>query len=202
MLIASIGSPVSSAVARSVVLSIVYCCSVSCLAICICYCCSVGRSVIPSTFRVPLSKLPDLEIPVRPVCLKTTGHRRTHHRTLEDTTGHTTGHRSEWNKTLLQNRGFWGLWTPKCDCSSSRLQKAHHCVNLRRIVCASKSEAEVTNNKKNCAWGIVASVSTHSYGIWWWLDRTQHELCCTHIRIDVDGKWIFMYCIICAYIIL
>jgi len=23
-----------------------------------------------------------------------------------------------------------------------------------------------------------------------------------HIRIDVDGKWIFMYCIICAYIIL
>jgi len=54
-----------------------------------------------------------------------------------------------WNAfSGLQNRGFGGLWTPKCYCSSSRPQKAHPCVNPRRIVCASKSEAEVTNNKK------------------------------------------------------
>jgi len=33
----------------------------------------------------------------------------------------------------LQNGGFGGLWTSKCDYSSSRPQKAHSCVNPRLL---------------------------------------------------------------------
>ena len=42
-----------------------------------------------------------------------------------------------------------------------------------------------------------ASVSTHSYGIWWWLDRTQHELCCTQAGQQkqlVNKQEIIMFC--------
>jgi len=32
-----------------------------------------------------------------------------------------------------QNGGFGGLWTPKCDYSSSRPQKPHPCINPRLL---------------------------------------------------------------------